>query len=244
VRRYALSFTQAFKREVATIPKILYARSRDFSGPNAQFVSQSGTFQVKNTDFPKEAGVEKATRLDALLKETFEGQEVTAEKRNYCRFLGSLGSHDLSLMREVLGSPESVGGVSVNEPFYSAIFNYRNKSGEPFAVTWESGIDSVPVFDAHFAVYGQNKRVSIQYDSPYVKGLPIRVKVEEVSEAGEIQTREMLSSFEDAYTSELQEMHECFTQGKEIKTTAEDALNDLQLFDSMYKKYSAGLPLA
>jgi len=32
MRRYAASFTNAFKRELASIPKILYARSRDFSG--------------------------------------------------------------------------------------------------------------------------------------------------------------------------------------------------------------------
>lgn len=32
MRRYAASFTNAFKREIESIPKILYARSRDFSG--------------------------------------------------------------------------------------------------------------------------------------------------------------------------------------------------------------------
>jgi predicted dehydrogenase len=32
MRRHAKSFTEAFKRELETIPKILYARSRDFSG--------------------------------------------------------------------------------------------------------------------------------------------------------------------------------------------------------------------
>lgn len=32
MRRYAASFTNAYKRELESIPKILYARSRDFSG--------------------------------------------------------------------------------------------------------------------------------------------------------------------------------------------------------------------
>jgi len=50
MRRYAPSFVEAFKREIATIPKILYARVRDFSGPNTNFVNQSGTFQVQNSD--------------------------------------------------------------------------------------------------------------------------------------------------------------------------------------------------
>ncbi|KAF2092285.1 NAD(P)-binding protein [Saccharata proteae CBS 121410] len=237
MRRYAPSFTQAFKREIASIPRILYARVRDFSGPNTYFVNGSGTFQVKNTDFPEDAGTQREKMLRELYSEAFDGKVATPERKNMCRFLGSLGSHDISLMREALGFPESVGGVTANDPFYSAIFNFRNKTGEPFAVTYESGIDSVPEFDAHLAVYGQDKRVTIHYDSPYVKGLPIKVVVVEKNEHGEIQKREMLTSYEDAYTAELQEMHACFTEGKAVKTTAEDALQDLKLYDLIYKKY-------
>jgi predicted dehydrogenase len=237
MRRYAPSFVEAFKREVASIPRVLYARSRDFSGPNAQFVSQSGTFQVQNTDFPPGAAEERMKRLEELFAEAFDGREVTDAKRRYCRFLGSLGSHDISLLRETLGSPESVGGVSVNEPFYSAIFNYKNPSNEPFAVTYESGIDGVPDFDAHLAVYGEKKRVEIRYPSPYIKGLPIVVKVVELNEFGETTTREVLSSYEDAYTAELRVMYECLTGEGEIKTSAVDALEDLRLYDKMYRKY-------
>lgn len=32
MRRHSRTFTEAFKRELESIPKILYARSRDFSG--------------------------------------------------------------------------------------------------------------------------------------------------------------------------------------------------------------------
>lgn len=238
MRRYAASFTQTFKREIATIPKILYARVRDFSGPNAKFVNESGTFQVKHNDFPVGSGEERTKKLDALFKEAFPGQPITAERMKYCRFLGSLGSHDISLMREVLGFPTSVAGVSVNDPFYSAIFNYRNKTGEPFAVTYESGIDQVPEFDAHLAVYGEKKRVSIKYDSPYVKGLPIKVTVQELNASGEFETREILGSYEDAYTAELQELYACVVDGKQVKTTAEDAIQDLKLYEMMYQRWN------
>jgi hypothetical protein len=71
----------------------------------------------------------------------------------------------------------------------------------------------------------------------YVKGLPIKVKVDELNEYGEAVSREILSSFQDAYTCEFEELHECPTKGKSIKTSAEDALNDLRLYDMMYKHY-------
>ena len=245
MRRYAASFLKAFKREVDSIPRILYARSRDFSGPNTFFVSQAGTFPIKpgnagDSDVPPEANAERAKLLDGLFAEAFEGQNLTPEKQKYCRFLNSLGSHDISLLREVLGVPEGVSGVSVHDPFYSAIFQYRNRRGnqEPFAVTYESGIDGVPNFDAGLAVYGEFKRVSIHYPSPYVKGLPITVKVAEVNEQGEAQSKEILTSYEDAYTAELRELHACICRGKEIKTTAEDAMWDLNIFDMMYTKHN------
>ena len=77
----------------------------------------------------------------------------------------------------------------------------------------------------------------MQYDSPYVKGLPIYVEVDEVNEQGEIQRRTMLSSYEDAYTAELQELYEAFANGKAIKTTVKDAKQDLQIYEMMYKKW-------
>jgi predicted dehydrogenase len=243
MRRYAPSFTGAFLREVASIPKILYARARDMSGPNAFFVSQSGTFQVKSNgeDIPDSAVEARNRLLHELYGEAFPNAPngvVTDAMKKYCRFLGSLGSHDLSLMREALGglTPHSIAGVSVNDPFYSAILNFKDSKEHEFAVTYESGIDGVADFDAHLAIYGEKKRVSIQYDSPYVKGLPIKVRVEEVNEYGEKEVREIMSSYEDAYTAELKEMYECFVNGKEIKTTAEDAVNDLRLYDAMYRK--------
>ncbi len=168
--------------------------------------------------------------------EAFPTKSPTDRDVKYARFLGSLGSHDLSLMREALGDQCTVAGVSANEPYYTAILNFRNKTGEPFAVTYESGIDSVPRFDANLAVYGERKTVSIQYDTPYIKGLPIIVKVDELNANGEATSREILSSFEDAYTVELKELYDCFVNGKSIKTSVSDALFDLMLFDRMYRE--------
>lgn len=64
------------------------------------------------------------------------------------------------------------------------------------------------------------------------------MEVEEPNEQGEIQRRTILSSYEDAYTAELQEMYEAFAHGKAIKTTVEDAKKDLEIYDMMYKCWS------
>lgn len=63
------------------------------------------------------------------------------------------------------------------------------------------------------------------------------VEVEELNDHGEIQKRTVLSSYEDAYTAELQQLHECLVNGSQIKTTVEDAIKDLQIYDMMYKAW-------
>ena len=237
MRRYAPSFVNAFKREVASIDRVFYARSRGIVGPNPYFVNQSGTSPFKNPDdVPSGASAKREELLSELLREAFDGDLAAEEDVKFCRHLGSLGSHDLSLMREVLGSPQSVAGVSVNPPFYSAILNYKI-NGDSFSLTYETGIDEVARFDSHLTVYGNNKTVSIHYDTPFVKGLAIKVKVDEVNEYGEVISREILSSYEDAYTAELKEMHACFTEGREIKTTVEDALQDSKLFAMLLEQH-------
>ncbi|MCJ1287331.1 hypothetical protein MMC26_006679 [Xylographa opegraphella] len=240
MRRYAPSFVSVFRAEVQSIPRILYARVRDIIGPNAYFVGQSGTEPVRLTDFPAGADAERKDRVEALVQEAWEGREVTPERMGYTRFLGGLGSHDLSLMREALGGlPERVDAVAVHPPFYNALMTYRNRGGggEAFAVVYESGVDEVPRFDAHVAVYGERKSVEIRYDTPYVKGLPIVVVVEEKGEGGEKVRREVMSSYEDAYTAEMRELWACLVEGRACKTTVGDALEDLSLFDMMYKAY-------
>lgn len=205
-------------------------------------MNSSGTFQVKNTDdYPPNSSSQRDQNLHALMTENF-GSKPTETQISYSRFLGSLGSHDLSLLREALGPVSTVDAVQLASPFYTASFTCHNRTstghdGPSFPVMWESGIDSVPEFDAHLAVYGQHKRVSIQYDSPYVKGLPIRVRVAEVNAEGQFQTREVLGGYEDAYTRELVEMWGCFVEGRAIKTTAKDAMGELRLFEKMYGKY-------
>lgn len=63
------------------------------------------------------------------------------------------------------------------------------------------------------------------------------VEVEEVNDHGEIQRRTVLSSYEDTYTAELQHLYECLVNGAEIKTTVEDAIKDVQVYDMMYKAW-------
>ena len=69
-------------------------------------------------------------------------------------------------MREILGMPQGVAGAHLTFPgIFSVIFRY-----DDFPVTYESGLNSVPLFDAHIEVYSQDKIVRVDYDTPFCQG--------------------------------------------------------------------------
>ncbi|OGE56475.1 hypothetical protein PENARI_c003G10091 [Penicillium arizonense] len=226
MRRYAPAFQDAI-REIGGMEKILYARVRDIIGPNSTFVDQSGTFPKKASDFAA-ADVEdrtaRATKIVAQGMQVEAGVNSSDVPPRIWRALGGLGSHDLSLMREALGMPSGVVGAYLKPPFWSAIFEYPT-----FSVTYESGLDSVPRFDAHIEVYSATKTVRVQYDSPYIKGLPITMHVQEDINGG-LRECVIRKTYEDPYTIEMKELYQMVVDGKAIKTTAEDAKKDLEIF--------------
>jgi hypothetical protein len=79
-------------------------------------------FPQQFSDFSDADKEDKKKRGDELvataMKEDCGGVEVNEETAAMWRLFGGLGSHDLSVMREVLGMPEGVVGASLGGPFW------------------------------------------------------------------------------------------------------------------------------
>lgn len=227
-RRYAQAFVDAVS-EVGGLGKIQYARVRDIIGPNSVFVGQSATYPRKFTDFKQEDSQAMSALLDEQITHalgTEYGIDVTPSAKEFLAFFGILATHDLSAMREILGGmPQKVLGSSLGLPFWTVLFQY-----DGFAVTYESGVNNVPIFDAHLEVYSEDKIVRVNYDTPYVKGLPVTMTIRErIGESG-YQERIVRKTYEDPYTLEFLEFHDCAVKGKTPKTSVGDAKKDLDLF--------------
>ncbi|KAI5928354.1 hypothetical protein F4810DRAFT_127 [Camillea tinctor] len=233
MRRFATAFLDAVQ-EVGGMNKIQYARVRDIIGPNSVFVDQSGTFPKKFDDFTEADSKDRLAReydiCDQALRKEFEVAN-TPESRLMLRILGGLGTHDLSAMREIIGMPQRAAGACLTFPgIFAVLFEF-----DGFPVTYESGINDIPDFDAHIEVYSEKKIVRVEYDTPYVKGLPITMIVREKIESGGFQERKVRKTYEDSYTLEFKELYECVVNGKEPKTSAVDARKDIELFQMILK---------
>ena len=130
-------------------------------------------------------------------------------------------------MREMIGMPTKVLGASLGLPVWNVLFQY-----DGFPVMYESGIINVPKFEAHLEIYSTKKIVRVDYDTPYVKGLPITMTIREKIESDRgdgYQERIVRKTYEDAFTLEFLDFHRCATKKETPKTLAVDAREDQDL---------------
>ena len=80
------------------------------------------------------------------------------------------------------------------------------------------------------------KTVKVQYDTPYVKGLPVTLHIAENVDGAykEIMIRK---SYEDPYTQEMKQLWSLVVEERPVKTTAQDALQDLEVFTMAMKHF-------
>jgi predicted dehydrogenase len=227
MRRYAPAFLAGCE-EVKTMEEIKFARVRDFLGSNSLIISPTSRV-IRDEQLPESVKNDALLRDEALMDEALGGKPSPVLRRAYAIMLG-LSSHDLSAMRELLGMPKKVlfaaqrgGGL-----YLAAAFDYG-----PYVCQFETGIDGIPRFDAHLEVYGNQKVVRIQYDTPYVRNLPIRLFVTEDNGSGGVTNVDSHPVWGDPFVAEWKAFYENVTQSKAPKTNPADFAQDLELFAEM-----------
>lgn len=231
MRRYAPALQSAIK-EIGD-HEIQYARVRDLIGPNSHFVAQSGTFPQRHADISQRDMDELKGLEDNVAAQALEVEfkmDSASHWSSQFNMLGLLGTHDLSAMREVLGMPEKVIGAGFKGDYWTATFDFGK-----FLVVYESCFNDVPVFDAHIEVYTKGKIVRVNYDTPFVKGLPTTMTVREKLDQQEglplYQERHVRQTYEDSYTIELRQWYDCIVKGRRPKTSVEDARQDVDIIN-------------
>lgn len=228
MRRYAPAFVEA-RRRIPELGEIRLARVHDILGTNSLFVKQTSRV-VKGNDV-SEAVIESGQKKQTELVEEAIGVVAPEISRAYNLMLG-LSAHDISAMRELLGFPKRVlyaaqrqGGL-----YLSAAFDYGD-----YVCHYETGVDAIARFDAGLEVYSEKKVLRVQYNTPYIRNLPIRLFITETNGAGGVSEQAMLPTWGDPFVAEWQAFHENITQGRNPKTSPADFRQDLELFRDMVK---------
>jgi predicted dehydrogenase len=227
MRRYAPAFLEGCEI-VKAMKEIKFARVRDFIGSNSLIVGPTSRV-IRDEQLLKSQ--KKVTKMrEAALVEEALGPNPSAALRQAYEILLGLSSHDLSAMRELLGRPNKVlyaAQRSVGR-YMAAAFDYG-----PYICHFETGIDNIARFDAHLEVYGSEKVVRIQYDTPYVRNLPIRLFVTENSGRSGVTSLDMHPAWGDPFVAEWNAFYKNVTETRPPKTGPADFVHDLELFAEM-----------
>ncbi|BEI83709.1 hypothetical protein CcaverHIS002_0403130 [Cutaneotrichosporon cavernicola] len=232
MRRYAEAFLRV--KDMVAGAKFSYVRVRDIIGHNAFFVSQSGSFPLKFDDIPVSAARERAVRSEAMLADAL-GTHTERDSKTW-NLLTGLSSHDISALRELVGMPRRVLSA-VRSGDCNWIWATLEYDG--FVAYYEVGIDNVRVFDAHIEAYLSDRRVKVSYDTPYVKGLPITASVQYTRDGDHVEET-IRPTYEDAFTLEYRAFYDAIVKGTPVKTSPEDAREDVVIFKMIMDAIWAG----
>jgi predicted dehydrogenase len=227
MRRYAPAFLEGCEM-VRAMKEIKFARVRDFIGANSLIISPTSRV-IRDEHLPESLKNDAKLRDEALIDEALGGNASPDLRLAYGLMLG-LSSHDLSAMRELLGRPNRVlfAAQRAGGRYMTATFDYG-----PYLCHFETGIDGIARFDAHLEVYGNQKVVRIQYDTPYVRNLPIRLFVTEDTGKGGVTSLDSHPGWGDPFVAEWKAFYENILEHKMPKTGPTDFVDDLELFAEM-----------
>jgi predicted dehydrogenase len=232
MRRHAPALAQA-RRELEDLGEVRYARVHDVIGSNRLIVEQTSRV-IRADDVAPEAASERRRALVEQALGSLPGPILRA----YDQLLG-LASHDISAMRALLGTPL---GVSYAAERHGGIYLTASIDYGSFVCQFETGVDEIPRFDAHIEVFGASKVLRVQYDTPYVRNLPVRLTVLDANAEGGAVERHIHPQWGDPFVHEWRAFRRNVTKRAQSESSASDFRRDLELFAEMIELMAASDP--
>ncbi len=193
MRRYAPAFIEAC-RLVRSMDEIRLAKVHDLIGRNSLVIEPTSRVVAADDNPPSVS--------EALRERAAEGiraaiGDAPAALGTAYRMMLGLSTHDLSAMREMLGMPQRVLHASQHSGgrFQTAAFDYGD-----FICQFSTGVDNIPRFDTYLQVYGDDCVLRVDYDTPFVRNLPITLTVTETTDGANKQQKVTHPGWGDAFT--------------------------------------------
>jgi predicted dehydrogenase len=145
--------------------------------------------------------------------------------------------HDINLMRAFLGEPRQLRFASVGQAAISLFLAFPQATA---AMHWVNLMDGVARYQQEFSFFSPQQRATLIFPSPFLRNAP----TEFVLEGGSMETSRAWRtaervSYESAFKHELLEFYDCVTKNRAARTTAEEAVRDVALCQSIIAAHTA-----
>ena len=164
--------------------------------------------------------------------------EVPDELQTAYRGLLFLASHDLSMLRGLVGPPHEVTSTSVWHGGHWLITTLRYAH---FSLTYTMGAIATRHFDERVELYADTQTVQLTFPSPFLKHAPTVVR-REFADGHRTAQERSVASYEEAFRLELEHFHDCIVQGRTPDTPASEATADIELMVAIIRAGATGRP--
>jgi predicted dehydrogenase len=157
------------------------------------------------------------------------GKDAPPALRTAYQMLTGLGCHSFSAVRELFGVPQILSvTTSPNGEQLIIVMEFNGFLG----VYELLNNQDIVQFDAAIEIFQKNRKLTVKYETPYIRHQPMSLEVIE-SVREDTKTTLYGPSWRDPFYSELREFAACIREKREPKTNLADALWDLRLFEQI-----------
>ncbi|MEP7201368.1 MAG: Gfo/Idh/MocA family oxidoreductase [Ilumatobacteraceae bacterium] len=235
-KRYDPAFDR-FRDEVASISDPRLLRVTTFEAPFLPYVSHYSLAPV--APVPSDA-IQRWQAATAASITTAIGEADEFLRRTYHLVLVDSLVHELNTVRAVLGEPDRLDYVDLQPTSLTAILRFGNL---PVSIQWLD-LPGFTNYKMEFACYGPDKRVTLNFPSPFLRSAPTLLEVEGGDHGSARSWRsEEITSYDSAFKAELLAFHSCVVTGRVPMTDAEDAMHDIAICQSIIRSFQTGAPI-
>ncbi|MEY2582528.1 MAG: hypothetical protein QOE09_2377 [Ilumatobacteraceae bacterium] len=235
-KRYDPAF-ERFREEVAGITDPRLLRVTTFEAPFIPYVTHYPLAPV--APVPTEA-IEHWQAQTAASITTAIGEADEFLRKTYHLVLVDSLVHEINTLRAVLGEPDRLDYVDLQPSSLTAMFRFGSL---PVSIHWLD-LPGFTSYKMEFACYGPDKRVTLNFPSPFLRSAPSVLEVEggENGTARSWRTEE-ITSYHSAFKAELLAFHDCVVTGRAPITDADDALHDIAVCQAIIRGFQTGAPI-
>jgi predicted dehydrogenase len=236
-KRYDTAF-ERFQEEAASLKDPRLMRVTTFESPFLPYVRHYPLAPVATP--PADAVASWKAETAASITEAIGDADEFLRNTYHFVLLDTL-VHEINTIRAVLGEPDSLDYVDLQKSSLNAMLRFGDV---PVAIHWLD-LPGITRYKMEFAYYGPDKRITLSFPSPFLRSAPTTLDIEGgVEGTTRSWNTQEVTSYESAFKRELVAFHENVVNGTKPKTSADDALHDLALCESIIRSFQTGQPVA
>lgn len=134
--------------------------------------------------------------------------------------------HELNAVRGLLGDPTRVSFAQIRESGITTVLEF----GDVECVATWTDLPGMARYRQTWEFDGVARRAVLELPSPFLRSAPTLLRYEDGA-AGAAASSETvhIAGYDEAFKRELRELHAAITEGRQPRTTGEDAVRDLAL---------------